>query len=504
MNNNLGVTLSDYQALSGFGDAGADQELFKAIQAGQITGRDTTGLSLTQEPLKTESLEQVLKSLEFRLKDIQLWNAVPKMAAYNTVEEFLQLESFGTDRGGFYNEGELSDVEDSSYIRRAAIVKYIQVTGEVTMQAQMVRSFVDAMRQEVENKTMWVMRKADSALTKGDSSIIPQEWDGFYAQHASIGNVNQGYLYNDVDAYHQANVVYDLRGASLTQEHLEDIAIIIDDNYGDVDTIFGPPSVLSGLSKDYFERQRIMLNASQEGSYKGVIGTIPKAIATTIGDIALRTDKFMKRDATKKLTATATSTKAPNAPVAVPDAVALTGADVKSKFGADENGDDVYYAVSALNRYGESALTLLESSAITLATGQSVDLRFTSGGGAIPATGYVIYRTKDTASSDPSADGENFYPLFKVSAASLSNGYDGGAAGRVRDRNRFLPDTEQAFVLGNNTDVWSFKQLAPISKLDLAVLSMSKRFITYLFGTPQLYVPKKSVRIINIGPYTAS
>ena len=92
-------------------------ELLKAMQAGQITGRDTANQSLTQEPLKVESLETTLKLLDTRMKDIKLLNKMPKLTAYNTVEEFLQLESYGSDRGGFYNEGELSDVEDSVYKR---------------------------------------------------------------------------------------------------------------------------------------------------------------------------------------------------------------------------------------------------------------------------------------------------------------------------------------------------------------------------------------------------
>src|ERR1035437_6256219 len=151
--------LNDFQ--EGFlgGEQEGAMELLKAMQAGQITGRDTANQTLTMEPLKAESLETTLKVLEFRQKDIKLLNRMPKLTAYNTVEEFLQLQSYGIERGGFYNEGELSDTEDSQYVRRAAKVKYIQITGEVTMQAQMVRSYVDAMRQEVENKTMWVQRR---------------------------------------------------------------------------------------------------------------------------------------------------------------------------------------------------------------------------------------------------------------------------------------------------------------------------------------------------------
>jgi hypothetical protein len=463
------------------------------MQAGDITGRDTTDLSLTMEPLKAESLETTLKLLEFRQKDIRLLNAMPKLTAYNTVEEFLQLASYGADRGGFYNEGELSDVEDSQYIRRSELIKYIQVTGELTMQSQMVRSYVDAMRKEVENKAMWVQRRANSALTKASADLVPQEWNSLYKQHASVG-VGDGFLYSSLEDYYKDSVVYDLRGESLKQTHLEEASVIIDENYGNVSHCFAPPSVISALSQDYFERQRIMLNASQEGAYQGIVGTVAKAIATTMGDVSLEPDKFMKRDSTsgRQLSSNASSQKAPTAPTA--GASPNVTSDSLSKFQAGEVGT-VYYAVSAINRYGESALTLLDSSAVTLAVGSSVDLTFTASSSTIAPTAFRIYRTKVTSAG--SATNETFYPLFDVSVADLSAGYDGGASGKVRDRGRFLPDTETAFVTEMVDDVLSFKQLAPISKLDLAVISMSRRIITFLFATPQLYTPKKFVKFIN-------
>lgn len=501
------IQLSDYidesLGFDGFAGEEAGQDLLKAMQAGQITGRDTVDQSLTQEPLKAESLEKTLKSLEFRMKDIQLWDAIPKLAAYNTVEEYLQLESYGVNRGGFYDEGELSDVEDSAYKRRAQLVKYIQVTGEVTYQAQIVRSHVEAMRKEVENKSMWVMRKADQALVHADSSIIPQEFNSLYSQHASIGSGDSN-VWTSLDEWMNPNngVVIDLRGEPLTQEVVETSAVNIDANFGNVDTLFGPPSVISGLAKDYFQRQRILMNSS---GFRGTIGVNPKAIDTSFGEVALKQDKFMKKFPAKNLSASATSAKAPNAPTIDANA-ALTGADVGSRFKAGETWTgalgDVFYAVSALNRYGESALAVFSNTTkVTLTAGQSIDLDFSDGGGAIPATGYQIYRSKVTTSTNATTDGILFYPLFKVSTAQLAAGYDGAAATVVRDRNRFLPDTEEAFDVEMQSEVLSFKQLAPISKLDLAVLGMSKRFIVFLFGTPILYTPKKMVRFLNIGPY---
>lgn len=485
------TSINDYAGFLG-GENDGQLELQKAMSAGQITGRDTTGQSLTQEPLKAESLEKTLKLLEYRASDIKLMNLMPKLTAYNTVEEFLQLSSYGSQRGGFYDEGELSDVEDSTYIRRSELVKYMQVTGEVTMQAQMVRSYVDAMRQEVENKMMWIMRLANKSLTHADSEVIPQQFNSIYKQHASVGTT-QDFLFSTFESYYRSEVVVDLRGKSLKQGDIEDAAVRVDANFGNVSHLCAPTTVISALAKDYYETQRILLG----GNYNGAVNTVPKVISTTLGDVQLVSDKFMKVDPARMSTTPATSVKAPAAPTVTGVTLA---ADVNAKFEATEVGD-VFYAVSAVNRYGESNLTVF-ATAVTLAEGQAVDIAFSQGVGSIAASGFVIYRTRVTTAATPT-DLE-FFPIFSVSEAARANGYHGAAADSVRDRGYFLPDTEQAFVTELVDEVLSFKQLAPISKLDLAVQSMSRRFICFLFGTPQIYAPKKIVRFINVGKkYTA-
>jgi len=487
------INLQDYQGGMFSGDdAGNDSamELLKSMQAGSITGRDTANQSLTMEPLKAESLETTLKLLEYRQKDIRLLNKMPKLTAYNTVEEFLQLSSYGTNVGGFYNEGELSDAQDSTYIRRSSLIKYIQVTGEVTMQAQMVRSFVDAMRQEVENKTMWVQRRANIAITKGDSNVIPQEFDGLYKQHAAVGS-GTGYLYSTLDQYFKSGTVIDLRGRSMKQADLENAAVQIDANYGNVSDLFAPTTVVSTLSQEFFASQRLLFNSGAPKAYEGSFGTVVKSIATTIGDVALNPDKFMKQDPAQFLTTSAaTSYKAPNAPTPV---AATLVSDANSAVQSGDTGT-VYYAVSAVNRYGESQIVAVGGS-LSLAVGYSVQLNFTAAGGPYAPTGYRIYRTLAGATSNAAA----FYPIFNVSVSDVAAGFDGAAAGLVYDRVRFLPNTEQAFLTEMVDEVLSFKQLAPISKLDLAITSMSRRFITFLFATPQLYAGLKLIRFVNAG-----
>lgn len=484
------VGLENYA--DGFGDNANATELLKSMQAGQITGRDTTGLSLTQEPLKVESLETALKVLDARTQDIKLFNALPKLTAYNTVEEYLQLSSYGDmSGGGFYDEGELSDVVDSTYIRRAEHVKYLQVTGEVTLQAQMVRSYVDAYKQEMQNKMMLLMKKANSYLTRADSDVVIQEFNGLYKQHQAVGTGTQN-LFADNDAYYRSGTVIDMRGKSVKQEDIEKAAIMVDTNFGTATDLFGPTTVISTLSQDYYNRQRFMITGNNDANISN-LGVVPTSIATTVGPIRLNSDKFMKSGEPKNSTTMASNAQAPQAPT-ISD-VAVAAGDAKSKFVAGDAGN-VYYAVAAVNKRGESALAI-HPTAQAVVAGASVDLTFTATAGANATQGFVIYRSKVTTAG--SAAGLLFYPIFKVAASVLTGGYDGGAAGKVRDRGMFLPDTDQAFVAQLTEDVMSIKQLAPMSKLDLAILSPSRRFLLFNFLTPIVYQTQKMVRLINCG-----
>lgn len=475
----------------GFGNSSQAEvaDLQKALEATHQTGRDTTdSLTASGAPLKVESLERSLKVTEFKMEDIVLYKNFPKLPAYNTVEEYNRLISYGQERGGFNAEGELPIEEDSIYQRKAELVKFLGTTRSVTHVATLVNMHIGSIiERETTNGMMWLLRKLNKALHAGNASHVPVEFNGLYAQH--------GDEYSSLNAYmDDSGLVIDLRGATLSEGVMEDGVRKIIENFGTADMLFAPPVVLSNFVKTFYDNLRQMAPVPAST----VVGRNISDFQSQFGKIALNFDKFMAKNAPKKNTTAATSNRAPNAPTDGATPVAAV-ADVTSgnKFVAGDAGDYVY-AVSAINRYGESALLIVDSgSAVTLASGQAVDLQFVDGGGTDGATAYKIYRAaKDEAYS---AGVTNFYELFTVSVAELAAGFDGAAATKVRDRNRFLPDTDQAFLVQKSEDIFSLKQLAPMMKMELARVNPAIRWMVLNYCTPILYQPKKLVRFINIG-----
>lgn len=491
---NPGINLADYaKAAASNGSAMANgstmeelNQLQKALEAGQITGRDTNGMTnASGAPLKVESLDKTLKHLTFNESDIVLWKQVPKKSAFNTVEEYNQLVSYGAQRGGFYNEGELPNEEDSTYVRRAQLVKFMGVVKSVTHPMTLVNTMIgDVVQREIKNGTMWILRQLNSSLYFGDESLVPQEFNGYLAQHYR----NSGF--NSMDDYFNSEVVIDCRGGVLKEEHIEDSANGIIQNFGLGNQLFAPPKVLSEFVKEFYGNKFINPNTNQTSA--GIMGQKVQAFDSQFGRIGLNYDIFFNKKGSKKSVTGATSNMAPGAPTTV--TATIVASDPSSKYVLADAGD-YFFAISATNRYGETQV-ISTAAAATIAAGDSVDIGFTDGGGANAATAYTVYRSNKNAASVATA---TFYPLYSVSLNEKTTGYDGAAGNKVRDRNRFLPDTDQAFLVQMDNEVLEFAQLAPLMKMDLALQSPAYRFMILLYGTPFLYAPKKMVRIINIG-----
>lgn len=470
-------------------------ELNKALTADQVTGGSTvdTSTSGSGAPLKVESLDRSLKNLTYRMQDIRLYNLFPKNAAYNTVEEFNQLDSYGVERGGSYLEGELPEEEQSTYTRRAEKVKYYGVTRSVSHPMQLVNTMLPSvLQQEINNGMMWVLRKINRSLAFGDEDIVSTELNGVYKQH-------QKYVADSLDGYFTNEVLVDLEGASLTQEIVESAGTLILNNFGSATHLFSSPEVLSDFGKDYYQKQRIFLGGNQQGYNEGINISYPKHVTLSFGDVALEHDIFLKSNRFRRTTEGAQSSKAPTKPTAVTIAAA---AGTGKTFTTANGVGSYYYAIASVNRFGESDLTALNSgSQVAVANGEVVNITVTDGGGANAATGYVVYRStvNDTAATIADA---KMYPILKISKAEFTAGYDGAGAGVIRDRNRIVSGTDQGFI-ADVPNTFTIKQLAPMMKMDLAVLSPATRFMVLSYLTLQLHAPRKVVRFINVGKFVA-
>jgi hypothetical protein len=476
----------------------SDEDIIKAIIAGSQTGRDLTDTLSSGPSLKPESLDPVVKVLENKENHIVLWKMFPKKSVYNTVHEYNQLKSYGADVGIFMNEGESPEQTDSVYRRKAALVKYAGLQGELTQQAMLVRQAdgKDPYTREVENKTLKLLTQLDAKLSSSDSALVPQEFDGVLKQHFA-GVLDIYGVTTGLDTYMNDPANIDVRGKALKDSNVEDaVQAVVNDRFGEATKIISNPVVFNDYVKRFHESKRVMVNAPTSATEGATMGQKVNDIMTQFGKIDVVNDIFWDRKTPKAYNAAATSSKAPAAPTAVNNtSLTIVSADTSTKFTDGAGG--YFYGVTASNQYGESAMTTCNTTIKAIGATESLDIVFAAGAGTYAATKYTIYRTiKDTAVYTTA----KYYPIIEVAAATWSaSGYDGGAAATVRDRNRTLPNTHVAIVLDPSVDMWEYIQLAATMKIDFAITTLARRFAVVNYGTPVLYMPGKMSVIHNIG-----
>ena len=469
-------------------------DLVKAVVAGSQTGRDFDGVVNSGGSLKVESLDGMVRLLTNTEKHIVFWKMLNKQTIFNTVHEYNQQLDYGNESGGFNLEGETPQFSDASYKRKAAIVKYMGFAGKVTHPAMLVRNAdgVNNYSRAMQNKVQLLMRFINKQLTVANSKNIPTEFDGLFQQHFEASEVGNSSL----DTYFNSTQVIDARGSILTDDLVQDATnAAINDNFGAADKIIASPVVFKNYVKQFDGLKRF--NVGQSGAIQGATtGQSVTKIDSQFGVIDVINDIFFDYKNPKNYNSAASSPKSPSKPVVGGTPVNVVTTIPTSKF---ENFTGTYfYAVTARNRYGESDMTILDTNAATVANAtDAVDLWFTAGAGAYAPTSFVIYKTKKNTSSYLSP--KVFHKVFEITASELTAGYDGAAAGKVRDRNLWIPEAKSAFVTVVDPMYLEYLQLAPISKMELAITSPSKRFMVLNYGTPAMYLPSKIIRIVNLG-----
>lgn len=470
------------------------QQLIKAITAGDSKGGSVTGLN-SGPSLKLESLEATLKTLSYQMKMFTLYNMIGKKKAYSTAEEYNKLDNYGSESSYFIGEGELPESQDSQYQREVATVKYMGTTRQVTDVAMRVRSQVpNLILQEEKNGMLYLGKGCDNFLFHGNSSVVPKQFNGMYYNH-KVGLV--GTSGTNLD-YKNSDFVVDNKGFILQEGDVNKaISAVVNQGYGMVTDIFGPPTVFDSFATSKYDIRR----TGEADIRKGVYGNKVMEFTTQFGDVKVQNDIFARRSIFRKTAGDTAGKRHPKAPEAItPDGAIplVANVDTYNQYLTAYAGD-YFVAVAAVNEYGEGALTALSAAVVAVGADDSIDMKFTLVNGSYPATGFVIYRSEKnptTALADTP-----LYPVFKVSAAEHAAGYDGsGVANITRDRNYDIPNTECAFVTENNPDqVFSLKELSPMMKMDLALTSPTYRFMILYYITNILYAPKKVGVIKNIG-----
>ncbi len=464
------ISWKDYEGTGGFGagpefSAGELDNLNKSLNAGSSIANP--GASAGEGfPLRVESLERTLKNVTYRMEHLRLFKNMPKIPAYNTVEEHNEISSYGQGEEGFVAEGQLPETDDTTYARKYAQVKFLGTTRSVSHVMGLVKpAHGNVTANETVNGTMWLLRVLERALFFGRSDLSSLQFDGFEKMIS--------------DSAPAANII-DMRGQPLDEDLLIDAALTISDapNYGVPTHLHLNPKVKADLAKSFFPKGRYDLGKGAAGD---MVGLDVKGFTSPAGDIMFEPNVFIT-DGGGPAAAQGDAAKRPGAPSI--STAATTPVDVSSQFAAADAGSYVYKII-AHNDFGHSAAVDVGGS-IAIAAGDKLTFGVTPAGGAATKW-YSLYRTKVGGAS-----GTERLILRLPNTAGIG-------ALTVNDFNASLPGCTSGFMWQQNLECMSWKQLAPMLKIPLATVDATVRWMMLLYGVPVLYAPGRSVLIRNIG-----
>lgn len=468
-------------AANGGGVMQLDQvaELNKALTMGY--GTDVSTLS-GGGALRIQSLDKTMMATIQENDDFALFNTLVKTGATATVDEWTEQSGIGGFLGGSTNSetGTISAAQ-GTYNRRVGSVKFLMTRREVSFVATLGNNIVEAETIEQQAGALQLLTDAEYLSFNGDSSVVPTEFDGIYAQLAAgiaAGQIKGDHII-DANGGAATDITYFAAAAQTVRGY---------GNFGKATHIFLPTAMQTDLDIGLQPAYRVGLqNVPNSGIETGapVVG-----IRTSFGDLVTKPDVFIPDENLQRPFEVDFPGLASANNFAPTLAVDATGSDASSRFGTGTTGN-YYWYVAGVNASGHSVGVLTAQTVV--ASGKKAVLTITRSGSA-QETGYAIFRSRLNGSSALT----DLRLMARIPCA--------GATTTYADLNRDLPGTCKAYVLsmrpGANAITW--RQLLPMMRFNLyPTVAATVPWAQLLFGYLRLAKRKHHVVIKNIVPNSA-
>lgn len=459
--------------------------LQKALSAGYGTDMSTlTGGAA----LRIQSLDTTMQATIQENPDFKLFNRLPKPKAGATVDEWTEMNSVGGFLGGTTNTetGNIA-AATGSYNRRVGLVKYLMTQRQVSLVQTLQNAIADSEATEYTNGALQLLTDAEYLSFEGDSSVIPTEFDGIYAQmvHGVAAGIVDG-----------GNII-DARGGAMTSVALINKAAAKIAGFGN----FGRPTDLfcSLLAQADFDTGlapafRVALNDVPNGGTE--LGTPVVGIRTSHGNVANQPDVFVRDSELKQPFEIGYPAVAASQAGIAPTAVTGTPASNASSLFSAAQAGNYYYLVTGTNAAGQS--TGVVSAQVAVSAGQAVTLSITQSSGQAE-TGYVIYRSRlnggNSKAGSVVGQGSDFREMVRIPKTGATTVYV--------DLNYDIPGTTKAFVLNmaRGATAITWRQLLPMIKFPLyPTTSAVIPWAQLLFGYLRISKLRQHAVIKNILP----
>ncbi len=461
------------------------QSLVKALEAGQYNAAPS---SLVQgSSLQIEDLSPVMQNVTYSEKHIKLQKVLKVENVKSTLAQFDRQLSYGNFGGSAQLEGAVGMEETSDYVRVVVPMAFYSHTRTVTVVSTLVatvdgkksdeRAAEDAAKKLAGDVEFDVFRgKADfsnGGIFDGNPLVIPNlpNMLGLDPQiRASDFQTNAKDLMFDEYGSNLSVVIYG--GGFLTPYNVEDAHVRSQMNLGEADRLLVDPLVLSAYNKTVigqFGANTIQRTFVNQGGVPDATGADLRRQHVSNGVVTIESSRFLSG----KTTWARTRPQAP-AQAAITSAVgATTGGSLQT--------GNYYYVVTACNAAGEGSPSAI-SGAGNVASGSTGSVTLTITSGPAGAQFYNVYRA---SVANPAA-----CRFIGRVVAALSG------ATTFMDLGNKLPGFVTGYLL--QTDTAALKELAPYSRLKLAVTQLTQPEAHFRFLTLAVFQPRKNALIDSL------
>lgn len=472
--------------------SGLDQGIVSAADVENLNKAITAGYGGAGKPtdltyggvLQAESLEATLKSVTFDMKNLKMWPAISVDKAYNLFEQYNRLISYGSDSAPYIGEGGAPIEEDSTYVRDGQKIVFFGTRRKVSHQMTLVRTTVgDIVAQQAKEGTMHLLKNVEREMywghahflnrldgsNTGSPNDLPQNSIAMSGllQQLKKGDADVLMRSGDFEGYGDAqSIAQDLGGNVIAQDDIERLAVIALENFGAPSELHIEPAALSAFVKQFYPQFR-----SAPGLSNQTVGYDVSKMTTTAGTVDFKPNLFLRPRAGAR--ALAVSALAPQ-PGALAAASAGTGAGSALAAGTYQ------IKVTLVNDAGESIP--VQGTAATITAGQNITLTVTN----MPAG--VKYVKAYLSAAGGAVGTEKFAGNF---ANAGNTTYV--LAGRKQ------AGLGEAFLLDMSAECMKFKQLAPLSKINFAIVTTALEFAIVMYGALFVYTPRFNCLFENVG-----
>lgn len=451
------------------------QSLMKALEAGSYNA--APGQLVQGAALMVEDLSPVMQNVTFDDSHIKLQKMLPSKDVKSQLHQFNRQLDYGIFGGSAQFEGGIGEEDTSNYVRAVVPMAYYSTTRRVSVAANLIGAFdgVKAEDRAAADAAMKLAGDIEFDCFRGQSDFSNNGiFDGNPLAVAKVPNMiglDQQVRQSDAQQntqdlmfaeYGSDQTVVLSAGGALTQSIIEDSAVRSAMNMGNADKLVLDPISLSAYNKIAHAKERIML----AGSAQEATGAHLRTQWTSSAIVSLEASRFLSGK-TRPARARASA-------LAAPAIAAADGGAAGSLLAAAQY---TYYA-TAVNERGESMPGA--ASAVTPAlAGNRVNVTITAVAGA---KYYNMYRSAAGGSA--------------ASAKFIGKIAQGSGNPVFVDLGNRSPGSVTGFLIQGNT--MGLAQLAPYSKLKLAVSDLSLPEAHFRFLSLAAYQPRKNVLIENI------